>query len=264
MAQFSNHRAAVPGPSSGHRGHPTATGIPPSVTTQRATLGSFQMHENVDTEERQVARRLPKEARRAQLLDVAYEIIVDEGTDALTLARLAERAGVSKPIAYDHFATRAGLLAALFRHFDEQQIERMRAALAEGGDSLETTTRIAAAGYMDCLLSSGPEYEEICAALLAYEETKDFLTESRDRFIEEYRRVFSPFVGLDGAQGRGILTGLVGSAEALARDAHNGVLDADAATATLADIMLATLTPLASAKRPASTKNRAPTRRSRR
>lgn len=209
-----------------------------------------------------MARRLPKEARRAQLLDVAYEIITDEGTDALTLARLAERAGVSKPIAYDHFGTRAGLLVAMFRYFDEQQVERMRAALAEGGDSLEAATRIAAAGYMDCLLSTGPEYEEISAALLAYEETKNFLHESRDRFVDEYRQVFSPFVALDGARGRGILIGLVGSAEALARDAYNGALGRDEAIDTLADIMLATLTPLASPKRPAPPTK--PTRRSRR
>ncbi|MHC8285601.1 helix-turn-helix domain-containing protein [Pseudomonas sp. XS1P51] len=32
------------------------------------------------------------------------------GTDALTLATLAERAGVTKPVAYEHFRTRSGLL----------------------------------------------------------------------------------------------------------------------------------------------------------
>ncbi len=187
-------------------------------------------------------RRLTKDARRAQLLDVAYEIIESEGTDALTLARLAERAGVSKPIPYDHFGTRAGLLAALFQHFDEQQIERMRAALAQGGESLAGTARIAAAGYMDCLLSAGPAYEEICAALLAYEETKDFLQESRDRFIEEYRQVFAPFVPLDDDHGRGILVGLVGAAEALSR--YTDSLGREVVVAALTDIMLGTLTPL--------------------
>lgn len=226
--------------------------LAPPTPESLVTLSRF---ERVDVEEQQMSRRLPKEARRAQLLEVAYEIITGEGTDALTLARLAERAGVSKPIAYDHFGTRAGLLAALFRSFDERQVERMRTALAEGGDSLKAATKIAAAGYMDCLLSTGPEYEEICAALLAYEETKDFLQESRDRFIEEYRRVFSPFAALDGARGRGVLTGLVGSAEALARDTHNGALSTEEAIETLAAIIVATLTPLASEGRqePAAT-----------
>jgi AcrR family transcriptional regulator len=203
-------------------------------------------------------RRLPKQARRAQFLDVAYEIIKDEGTDALTLARLAERAGVSKPIAYDHFGTRAGLLAALFRTFEQEQVERMRTALDADGQSLRAVTEIAAAGYMDCLVSAGPEYVEVCAALLAYDETKDYHQESRDYFAEQYRRVFSPFVTLEGQTGWGVRTGLVGAAEALARDVYRGVITSGQATRVLADIMYATLSPLA---RNRSTKARPKTAR---
>lgn len=190
-------------------------------------------------------QRLSRAERRAQLLEVAHEIIRADGTDALTLARLAERAGVSKPIPYDHFATRAGLLLALFRHSDEQQIARMRDALAAGGDTLRDVAWIAAAGYMDCHLSTGPEYEEICAALLAYGETKDFLQESRDRFTEEYRQIFVRFAPLDEVHGRGVLSGIIGAAEALARDVHGGSLDRDAAVEILAEIMLGALAPLA-------------------
>ena len=190
-----------------------------------------------------MAERLTRDARRAQLLDVAYEILERDGTDALTLARLAEQAGVSKPIAYDHFGTRAGLLAAMFRSIDAQQIEQMRAAMAAGGDSLRAATEIGAAGYLDCLV--GPEYEELCAALLAYEETKDFLRESRASFAEAYREVFAPFVALEGAGGRAVLSGLVGAAEALARDMHDGTVGHRAAIDALATIMFATLEPLA-------------------
>lgn len=191
-----------------------------------------------------MTRRLPKAARRAQLLDVAQEIVKVEGTDALTLARLAEWAGVSKPIAYDHFGTRAGLLAALFRVFEEDQVERMRTALDGNGRSLRVVTEIAAAGYMDCLVSSGPEYVEVCAALLAYDETKDYHEESRDYFAQEYRRVFSPFVNLDGPRGKAVLTGLVGAAEAVARDAFKGIITSDEATNVLAHIMYTTLSTL--------------------
>lgn len=187
--------------------------------------------------------RLTKDARRAQLLGVAHEMVKRQGTDALTLARLAEQAGVSKPIAYDHFGTRAGLLAALFRSFDEHQVERMAAAMAARGDTLQTASEIAAAGYLDCLV--GPEYDEICAALLAYEETKDYLRDSRAAFAEAYRQVFAAFVALDGPDGRAVLTGLVGAAEALARDMHDGITNRDVAIDTLAAMMFATLEPLA-------------------
>ena len=52
---------------------------------------------------------MPKEQRRIQLLETASAIVRAGGTDALTLAHLAEQAGVTKPIAYEHFGTRAGL-----------------------------------------------------------------------------------------------------------------------------------------------------------
>jgi AcrR family transcriptional regulator len=192
--------------------------------------------------------RLSRDARRAQLLDVAYDVIKREGTDALTLARVAEEAGVSKPIAYDHFGSRAGLLAALFRSIDEQQVEAMRAALAAGGDTLRATAEIAAAGYLDCLTGPGPEWEQLCAALLAYDETKGALDESRAFFAEAYREAFAPFVALDGARGRAVLAGLVGAAEALARERHEGRIARRTAIDALTEILHATLAPLAHAR----------------
>lgn len=190
-----------------------------------------------------MSARLTRDARRAQLLAVAHDIVRSEGTDALTLARLAERAGVSKPIAYDHFGTRAGLLAALFRSFDERQIERMTAAMADRGDTLRAASEIAAAGYLECLV--GPEWEDVSAALLAYEETKDHLRESRAAFARAYRDVFAPFVALDGAGGDALLAGLVGAAEALAREVHDGAIGRRAAIGALASIMTAALESLA-------------------
>ena len=54
--------------------------------------------------------RLSSASRRRQLLAVALSIVREEGADRLTLGHLAQRAGVSKPVAYDHFGTRSGLL----------------------------------------------------------------------------------------------------------------------------------------------------------
>ena len=72
-------------------------------------------------------RRLSREDRLRQLLDMSWRVIRDEGTDALTLGRLAERAGVTKPVVYDHFGTREGLLTALYRDFDARQTATMTA-----------------------------------------------------------------------------------------------------------------------------------------
>lgn len=181
--------------------------------------------------------RLTKDERRAQLLDTAHAIIRREGTDALTLAHLAEEAGVSKPIAYNHFGTRQGLLRALFESFDERQIAAMKAALADAQDTLEATAEVAAAGYIRCVVGTGPEYEEMSAALLAYDETKDVLRTSRAAFENAYREAFAPFVAVDGPT----LTALVGAAEALSREVNDDRLDEPTAIRTLAHLMRAAL-----------------------
>ena len=67
----------------------------------------------------QIARqRLSRQERYTQLIEVAWQIIREEGTEALTLGHLAERAGITKPVVYDHFTSRSGLFAALYREYD--------------------------------------------------------------------------------------------------------------------------------------------------
>ncbi|MFC7557085.1 TetR/AcrR family transcriptional regulator [Pseudoroseomonas wenyumeiae] len=69
------------------------------------------MKNNAQEDDEQVTqRRFSKAERRRQLLDTALLIVREEGADRLTLGHLAARAGVSKPVAYDHFGTRSGLL----------------------------------------------------------------------------------------------------------------------------------------------------------
>ena len=98
---------------------------------------------------------------------------------------------------------------------------------------------------LDCIVGDGPEFEELSAALLAYDETKDVLRESRERFAAAYREVFAPFAPLDGAEGRAVLTGLVGAAEALARDVHDGTVDRAVAIDALTGMMCGTLARIA-------------------
>ena len=138
------------------------------------------------------SKRMPKARRRRQLLATAFEIVRSEGTDALTLARLAERAGVTKPIAYEHFGTRAGLLAALYRDYEERQTRAMNAAIEAGGRTLDDVASIVSAAYVDCILSAGPACDAIAAALSAFEETKDFLQSSRDYNIAGTPQGFCP------------------------------------------------------------------------
>jgi AcrR family transcriptional regulator len=63
--------------------------------------------------------RLPRDERRGQLLGAASEIFVDRGYHAAGMDEIADRAGVSKPVLYQHFSSKLELyLAVLAQHVD--------------------------------------------------------------------------------------------------------------------------------------------------
>ncbi|MBV8967088.1 MAG: TetR/AcrR family transcriptional regulator [Mycobacteriaceae bacterium] len=63
--------------------------------------------------------RLPRGERRGQLLAAASEVFVDRGFHAAGMDEIADRAGVSKPVLYQHFSSKLELyLAVLQRHVD--------------------------------------------------------------------------------------------------------------------------------------------------
>lgn len=193
-----------------------------------------------------VSKRMPKEQRRQQLMQVALEIVREEGTEALTLGHLAERAGVTKPIAYEHFGTRAGLLIALFRDYDDKTTEAVRAALATSGKTLEDAASILSKAYIDTCLSMGPEINAVFDALSASEETEEFRTSWREFLISEFRSAFAPFVKTPRKTTTALLVGILGAAQELAEAAGADRLTRAEAIKALRHIMLGALGPEAS------------------
>ena len=57
--------------------------------------------------------RLPRSARRQQLLEAAQQVFVANGYHAAAMDDIAERAGVSKPVLYQHFPGKLELYVAL-------------------------------------------------------------------------------------------------------------------------------------------------------
>lgn len=186
-------------------------------------------------------KKLPKAERRAQLLEAAQEMVREEGTDALTLARVAERAGVSKPIAYEHFGTRAGLLMALFSSYSDLQLETQREALASCGKTLRDVAGILGEAYVRCASQAGPEAGAVFAALSGTEEMDEFRQTLRNGYLAEYRDAVSRFVDLPEDIGDTVLSGLLGAAEAVSRDTAAGRISYDDAVAALTEMFTATL-----------------------
>lgn len=87
------------------------------------------------TEARPRGTRLPRRARRNQLLGAAQEVFVAQGYHAAAMDDIAERAGVSKPVLYQHFPGKLDLYLALLDQHCEALVQSVRAALASTTDN---------------------------------------------------------------------------------------------------------------------------------
>lgn len=79
--------------------------------------------------------RLPRSARRAQLLRAAQAVFVESGYHAAGMDEIAERAGVSKPVLYQHFPGKRELYLALLDNADEQIVGEVLAGMDAPGDN---------------------------------------------------------------------------------------------------------------------------------
>jgi AcrR family transcriptional regulator len=78
---------------------------------------------------------MPRTARRAQLLDSALEVFVAQGYHAAAMDDIAERAGVSKPVLYQHFPGKLELYLALLAQASDRIIDATSEALASTTDN---------------------------------------------------------------------------------------------------------------------------------
>jgi AcrR family transcriptional regulator len=87
-------------------------------------------------------QRLPRDERRAQLLTAALEVFTAAGYHAAAMDEIADRAGVSKPVLYQHFPSKLDLyLAVLDLHVDSlvYTIQRAIASTKDNADRVRAT-----------------------------------------------------------------------------------------------------------------------------
>jgi AcrR family transcriptional regulator len=81
--------------------------------------------------------RLPRSARRKQLLAAAQQVFVAQGYHAAAMDEIAERAGVSKPVLYQHFPGKLELYLALLDTHCDAIIAKVRDAMLATPDNKE-------------------------------------------------------------------------------------------------------------------------------
>ncbi len=102
--------------------------------------------------------RLPRPARRKQLLGAAQEVFVAHGYHAAAMDDIAERAGVSKPVLYQHFPGKLELYLALLDQHADDLVTKVRSALASTPDNRQRVVASVTA-YFDFVDGTGSDRE---------------------------------------------------------------------------------------------------------
>lgn len=154
--------------------------------------------------------RLPRDERRGQLLAAASEVFVDRGYHAAGMDEIADRAGVSKPVLYQHFSSKLDLyLAVLQRHVDNL-VSGVRQALRTTTDNRQRL-RAAVQAFFDFIEHDGQGYR------LIFEN--DYVTEPQvsaqvkvatEACTDAVFDLISRDSGLEAHRARMIAVGLVG------------------------------------------------------
>ena len=93
--------------------------------------------------------RLPRPARRQQLLQAAQATFVARGYHSAAMDDIAEQAGVSKPVLYQHFPSKLELYLALLDEQIDGLIARIRAEVVNHQAGLPARVRIKANSVVD-------------------------------------------------------------------------------------------------------------------
>lgn len=154
--------------------------------------------------------RLTRSARRAQLLDAALDVFADQGYHAAAMDEIAERAGVSKPVLYQHFPGKLELYRALLTTHTDVLVATVATALAASSDN-EERVRGAVAAYFQVVAGDGRAHRLIFSADLRSEPEVAVLVDgAARRCIDIITDAVTVDSGLDRARARLLAVGLVG------------------------------------------------------
>jgi AcrR family transcriptional regulator len=161
--------------------------------------------------------RLPRPARRRQLLGAAQEVFVAQGYHAAAMDEIAERAGVSKPVLYQHFPGKLELYLALLDESADELVGIVREALSSTTDNKQRVPATFQA-FFDFVSSSGEAFRLVFESDLSNEPA---VRERLDRTMRDCAEMISQFIredaGLRDDEARLLGMALVGMAQVSSR-----------------------------------------------
>ena len=161
--------------------------------------------------------RMPRGQRRAQLLSAAREVFVANGYHAAAMDEIAVRAGVSKPVLYQHFPGKLELYLALIDAATEELLGRIHLALASTADNKQRVIATVSA-YFDFVDDESGYYRLLFESdLTNAPEVKERLDKLTELCSREVATIIADDTGLPSEESTLLAVGMVGIAQVTAR-----------------------------------------------
>ena len=177
--------------------------------------------------------RMPRTVRRAQLLAAAQDVFVANGYHAAAMDEIAERAGVSKPVLYQHFPGKLELYLALLEAHVDELAQRIRQALSSTTDNKQRV-HAAVGAYFDFVDREGQAFRMVFESDLRSDPAVQRAIERATAAgVDAITDTIIADAGLDEDRARLLAVGLVGMSEVSARswlDANSKVSKEEAIT----------------------------------
>jgi len=161
--------------------------------------------------------RLPRGQRRSQLLDAAGEVFAGKGFHAAAMDEIADVAGVSKPVLYQHFSSKLELYLALLDASCEQLEAIVTEALVSTDENADRVVATIGAFY-EFVSDPAGSFRLIFESDLAGDpQVQTRLTAVNRRIADAVAEVIVSDTQLSGDRAKLLAVSLVGMAQVSAR-----------------------------------------------
>ena len=169
-----------------------------------------------DPTDRPATTRLPAAERRRQLLEVALQVFADKGFYGTSMNEVAEAAGVTKPVLYQHFTSKE----ALYRELVDELGTRLERAIVEGVADADGPRQQVEAGfhaYFRWATREGPAFRVLFAEHNRADPVLATAIEKVESAVADRVAGFIEVEGLSDDERQVLAYGVVGLAESTSR-----------------------------------------------
>jgi AcrR family transcriptional regulator len=181
--------------------------------------------------------RLPADQRRIQLFEVARERFAEQGFHATSMDEIAEAAGVTKPVLYQHFPSKRALYVELLEDAGRQLLTMLADATARAGTGRERV-ELGFRAYFDFAVGNRPAFRLLLGTAI---RTDPEFARIVEEILQAAAETISTLIEIPVTDDQRLVLahGLVGMAESVGRRAlqdHRTRVDAAELAAWTAEL----------------------------